>query len=476
MEQRRKSCDVISARSSLSTLFDVDDLKSGSENEVTVESKNVGLSRITYTVIDSEKEVGGEIKASSDKLGELDGNDKLEDGEFKTMKEYIDLEFQNKVKKSKDFKEIAGNLLGAASVFTKKLQKWRQKNSKTKKINDGSNGNGKGLVKDNVDLILSQDAGKLGESNSEIVGRRSCDTEPRFSVDTTRISFEEPRASWDGYMIARTIPRLAPMFSVVENGILGNMNRFENQRLSVDGPMHSIVEDESSSGASGSGSGQSNSDSSLSMRQSSFDRSSSVRSFGKKVMSSEDHGVSPANVKLVITEEELKDWQLTYSKDDTLEKFGSLPKNAAGAMEIAGNLSVPAKKPVKWRRVRNLFGLKVRTGDNVIDPFLDGKKGKEEACGQVGDVNNWKLIRSNSVGSRNLCETAQPYHHRRSVDSVDGFGIGNFKMERNKSVRHSPGNLDPPFYMTPLRSLRNSKHGKLKLESPSIAGHVLQLN
>ena len=46
-------------------------------------------------------------------------------------------------------------------------------------------------------------------------GRRSCDIDPRFSLDAGRISlddprysFDEPRASWDGYLIGRTFPRM----------------------------------------------------------------------------------------------------------------------------------------------------------------------------------------------------------------------------------------------------------------------------
>ncbi|KAL0391228.1 UNVERIFIED_CONTAM: protein OCTOPUS-like [Sesamum calycinum] len=445
-EPRRKSCDVISGRSSLSNLFDADDVRSGSESEAKVESKNVGLSRVTYNVIESKKENHEE-----------------------------------------NLKEIAGSFWGAASVFSKKLRKWRQKNDKTKKVNNSSKG--KRVAGDNGNLKLFQDEKELGENHSETVGRRSCDTEPRFSVDACRISFDEPRASWDGYMIARTIPRLAPMFSVVENGILGNINRFENHRLSVDGPMHSIVEDESSSGASGSG--NSNSDSSSSMRGSSFDRSSSVRSFGKKAISLDDRGASPANVKLVITEKELKDWHLSSSRDEGLEKFGSISRNAA-AIEDVGSLNMQAKKSVRWRRVRNVFGFRHKNSENVcetfagntIDPFIDEASDKPgtEAGEHVRD-GGWKLTRSSSVvGSRNSCDVTG-LNHRRSVDNVGGYaymGREDFKLERNTSAKYSSADLDSgvtPFYMTPLRSLRNSKSGKFKLQNThSVAGHVLQLN
>ncbi|KAL3649157.1 hypothetical protein CASFOL_005560 [Castilleja foliolosa] len=450
-EQRRKSCDVVSSRSSLCNLFDVDDLKSGSEGEARVGSKNVGknvgLSKVTYTVIESKSEKDNnnnknnhdEIRVSCHKFGYLNADDvdsdgDINEGEFKTMKEHIDLEFQNKSKKSKDFKEIAGNFLGAASIFTRKLRNWRQSNN-TSKTKNHKNGNVR----------------KFGEGhNSEIVGRRSCDTEPRFSVDAGPTPFEEPRASWDGYMIARTIPRLAPMFSVVENGILGNMNKFENRRLSLDGPtMHSIVEDESSSGASGSG--HSNSDSSFSMRQSSFDRSSSVRSFGKKAVIT-----SPANGKLVITEKELKDWHLS----DGLDKFGPTDK------ENVGKPNGPAKKPVRWRKVCNVLGFGPKNSESNVN---------------VMDTNGGKLARSTSVvGPRNIpCDVVES-NYRRSVDNAGGY---DFKLERNTSGKYGSdelgdGTMPVPFYMTPLRSLKHCKSGKFELrKNPlSVDGNVLRLN
>lgn len=489
-EQRRKSCEVRSDGSSLAHLFGDDDEKNGSSSCSKVESKNLGLSRVTYTVIEAseEKSSSEEIRVSRNALvpvdvNAIDDDEEFEEGEFKTMKEYIDLEFQNKNNKSKDLRGIAGNLLGAASVFTKKLQKWRQKN-KMKKENSSSNCETAGSHGCN-DVFSNIE--KSRETQSEIGRRRSCETEPRFSVDAGRISFDEPRASWDGYMIARTIPRLAPMFSVVENGILGNGNRFENHRLSVDGPMHSIMEDGTSSG----GSGNSNSDSSSMLRsRSSFDRSSSVRSFGKKTMCSEDQAVSPANLKLVITERELKDWHMNSTRDDALEKVGSISKRTA-TIENVGNWNVP-KKSVRWRKVRNVFSFKPKNCEdksesflgNVIDSSIDGSKEGKEAGGEAKEVSGWKLTRSNSVvGLRNSREITGSSYRRRSVDN-DGVrpykGREDFMLERNTSAKYLSMDLDNgtvPFYMTPLRSMRTMKGGKFKLEnSNSIPGNVLQLN
>ncbi|KAG6401390.1 hypothetical protein SASPL_138246 [Salvia splendens] len=391
-EPRRKSCDVVSARASLSNLFDVDDLKSGSGSEAKVESKNVGLLRDACT----------------------------------SMKEYIDLEFGNKSKKTKDLRDIAGNIFGGASVFSKKLRMWRQKHSKIKENKNNA-------------IVAGNDGRKFEENRSEIMGRRSCDIEPRFSVDGGRISFEEPRASWDG---------LAPMFSAVESGILGNASRFENHRLSVDGPMQSIIEDESSSGASGSG--HSNSDSSSSMRRSSFDRS---------------------------------------GKADELEKLGSTPRNVA--VLGGGNMNASAKKSVRWRKVCNVLGFRNKNCENVgetlrVDAVRDAAREKQakEASELLRDVGDWKLARSSSVAaSRKSCDSLGSYYARRSVDNAGAFTLsekGNFKLERNRSTKFPSVDLDngvTPFYMTPLRSMRNSKSGKFKFQnSHSIAGNLLQLN
>lgn len=127
-------------------------------------------------------------------------------------------------------REIAGNFLGAASAFSKKLKKWRQTEKSKKR--SGHSGGG-------VNRLAGRD------SQSEVAdygfGRRSCDTEPRFSIDANRMSvddsrfsFDEPRASWDGYLIARTIPRLTPMLSVVDNVMLGPMNRVDNLQNASD--------------------------------------------------------------------------------------------------------------------------------------------------------------------------------------------------------------------------------------------------
>ncbi|KAL4642530.1 hypothetical protein ACB092_02G025300 [Castanea dentata] len=107
----------------------------------------------------------------------------------------------------------------AAAAFTKKLSKWRRKQNKKNSKNHC----------DIVNADINRRTRPWRETQSEIgdygFGRRSCDTDPRLSVDAAaaRYSFDEPRASWDGYLIgARAFPnpnsrQLLPLVSVVED-------------------------------------------------------------------------------------------------------------------------------------------------------------------------------------------------------------------------------------------------------------------
>ncbi|KAL2934225.1 hypothetical protein RDABS01_017344 [Bienertia sinuspersici] len=146
------------------------------------------------------------------------------------MKDHIDLDSQNKKVGSKDLKELAGSFWSAASVFSKKLRAWTKKNS-------NNNSNNQKMKKGSHTVQVGGKKGRnYRDTQSEIAdygfGRRSCDTDPRFSLDAgrysvdagrmsfddVRCSFDEPRASWDGYLIGRTFPRmLPPMVSVVED-------------------------------------------------------------------------------------------------------------------------------------------------------------------------------------------------------------------------------------------------------------------
>lgn len=401
-------------------------------------------------------------------------NDEI-DEDVMTMKEHIDLELRSGGKVKKDFNSVAGSFRVVASVFSKKLNKWRVKSTSRKKGSFGEREVGGG---EGGRIMGRETVSEVGEYG---LGRRSCDTEPtrfsvdgnRISVDDVRFSFDEPRASWDGYLIARTIPRLAPMLSGVENMML---SRPEEQ-------MGSIREDEKDEMTSGL-SAQSISDSSSSRRQSSFDRTSSIRSGSMKAVGlqgDEAKGVANSDVfggsKLVITEKELKDWHLNSIKgDQSRRSFDSVPKD--GSVDTL----IGFKKLTKWKVTGNIWGFKSKLSDKKTETFVENKnhdlvvEPHEEENREVGVENggfSGMLARSSScVTARNPC---------KPVAMDDGMGAKELVLDRKRSTKYTSSNFDNGllrFYLTPFRSYRRSRSGKgrLKNSSPAIAGEVLRLN
>ncbi|KAF3561403.1 hypothetical protein DY000_02017860 [Brassica cretica] len=128
---------------------------------------------------DEEERLGSSIRIPDLKEEEEEDEGRVsmrlleEDGEQKTMKEFIDLESRTRqIKKSND------------RTLKKLSLKQHPKNA--------LNGD-----------VYSKTA----------LGRRSCDVDPRLC----RVSFEEPRASWDGCLIGKTYPKLIPLSSVTED-------------------------------------------------------------------------------------------------------------------------------------------------------------------------------------------------------------------------------------------------------------------
>ncbi|KAM7527701.1 hypothetical protein LguiB_031111 [Lonicera macranthoides] len=479
-EPRRKSCDV-RVRSTLSNLFNLDDEDKISNRDLKVESRNLALSRI-------EGDIGEEIRVSEDVVVSnlnIDGEFEKEE-DFKTMKEYIDLELQSKKDSHKDLREIAGSL---ASVFSKKLRKWRQKQVK-KRNTSNERGDARGdFLAMRINGLIRRE---LAETQSEIgeyrLGRRSCDTEPRFSVDAgrmsvdgSRFSFDEPRASWDGYLIARTIPRLTPMLSVVEDAMLANANKsIEEDQMDI------INEDESTSG----GSGHTNSDSS-SQRGSSFDRSSSVRSCNRKTERLEaDEQKSVINVKaspakLVITEKELKDWRFSTLKDDHSLRVEPVRKTATPVP--TGSTPNRVMKASGWRKVCKKWGFVPKFSDNkhqdfasngIESPVVRACEKGVEVEGLEKRASTVKFSRSSScVGSRSsIMESSATGVAETGGSAMKGRD--EFVLERNKSTGYSPSDSGLlRFYLTPFRSYRLSKSGKSRpQESHLISKNALRLN
>ncbi|KAJ4882243.1 hypothetical protein Rs2_32336 [Raphanus sativus] len=187
LEPQRRSCDVR--------------LREENRNREGGKMEDEGRkSSVSEAVAEEEK--GSECEIVNEMIEE---EKSCEIAEEKAMKEYMDLYPQTK----KPSSVRSFPFFSAASVFSKKLQKWRNKQKKKPR---------------NVQLPVEK--AQPRDTQSEIAGRRSSDTDPRFSLDAAgrfsvdigRISVDEPRASWDGHLppLAR-VPPPPSMLSVVEN-------------------------------------------------------------------------------------------------------------------------------------------------------------------------------------------------------------------------------------------------------------------
>ncbi|EXB89951.1 hypothetical protein L484_023603 [Morus notabilis] len=534
-EPQRKSCDV-RVRNTLWTLFSQDDERNPAKKEASSSSilepetgRNIGASSVQGPVLESKEEEESEdegengedeeeIRVSEevsnvieDRVQEIveeeeeeeeeeaeeeekEEEEKEEEREERKkqveellelkMKDHIDLDSQTK---KRDLKEIAGSFWSAASVFSKKLQKWRQKQKMKKRQNGGVS----------ATLPVEKPIGRqFRETQSEIAdygfGRRSCDTDPRFSLDAGRMSldagrisfddprysFDEPRASWDGYLIGRTFPRMPTMVSVVEDAPVVPVSRSDTQ-IPVEDPMNSINEDETVPG----GSAQTRdyySDSS-SRRRRSLDRSNSIRKTAQAVVAEIDEMKSASNAKVSPAIGDYlpgRDSNSNSLRDDYSENF-----------EDKG-----AKKSKRWSKAWSIWGFIHRRGgnkDEEDDRYSSRPNGVERSLSETfserngdnrGGFNfNPKVVRSNSsvswrnggvsFGSMRKSNAESNGHVKRKKEELG--------LERNRSARYSPNNGENGllrFYLTPMRSSRRGGNGKSRYnQAHSIARSVLRL-
>ncbi|CAN4115966.1 unnamed protein product [Withania somnifera] len=520
-EPQRRSCDV-RGRNTLWSLFSIDDetktckpTSSQNQNpndiadgfvsrpvkEEEEEDEPEDTGNVVDEIIEEQIPVEPEIVVEE----EVNGEDVL-----KSMKDHIDLDSQ--AKKAK--KEIAGSFWSAASVFSKKWHNWRKK-QKLKKRNNGEISGTLPAEKPISRRYNNRD------TQSEIAdygfGRRSCDTDPRFSLDAGRISFDdprysfdEPRASWDGYLIGRSFPRMPPMVSVIEDAPVVHVPRFDNQ-IPVEEPrlsMTSINEDEEVPG----GSIQTKeyySDSS-SRRRKSLDRSNSIRKTAATVVAEMDEmkatAVSNAKV-LPAMVDQFVGARVSVGERDSNSNSNSLRDDCSETFELTGirdiNGSVigngerkESKKSRRW--AWNLWGFihrRVSGNKDEEDDRYSRSNGVERSFSESwqdlrtnGDVRggiNRKVFRSNSsVSWRNSTGIGGG-----SFGSVRKSGVemnGHVKkkrddivLERNRSARYSPNHLDNGllrFYLTPMRGSRRGFPGKSRPNgSHSIARSLLRL-
>ncbi|XP_040993955.1 protein OCTOPUS-like [Juglans microcarpa x Juglans regia] len=450
----RRSCEV-RTRSTLWDLFNLDD-----ERKALIGRFEVGLGDLGFGPREEDENVndcGGEIRATEKVLADIGNgleNEIVEAGmELKTMKELIDLEWRSKKSGVRDFKDIAGSFWEAASVFSKKLRKRWQK-QKIKKHNAVSS---RSFVE-----VEKRSGRRWWETQSEIgeygVGSRSCDTDPRLSVDVERYSFDEPRASWDGCLIGKAYPRLTPMVALEKKMNLGNE---EEQR-------------------SPGGSAQTKdyySETPCSQRWRSFDRSNShrkgmVSEFDDlKLVSNANAKESPVSTylfygaKLGIAEEaDARNGNPKCAKNDDLGSIESVPKDAAAAVAGA-TCKKGLKKLSKWPKIRNIFGLIQRQRRS------QPKCGNEEEKYDEGNVadqpfgESWQKLRRVAIARANV-SVSQKLIRSYTVNCRNSYRVAG--LQQNRTARYSSNNLDNGllrFSLTPLRSYRRSKSGRGKLKN-----------
>lgn len=492
-EPRRKSCDV-RIRNSLWSLFSLEDeRKGGLIREIVAGTGKLGPSENVGTVFEGreEEDSDGEIRVLEEVLepdvNVIDiGAEIEEEVGVMTMKEHIDLELRSRKRAGRDLKDIAGSFWVAASVFSNKLRKWRQK-QKVKKHCCGGEG---GSVAIEVEKVNGKNL-RLRETQSEIgeygFGRRSCDTDPRFSIDAGRLSldgarysFDEPRVSGDGYLTGRMLPRLVPppMVSVIEDvGVLVNSNA-NHLTVDVEEKMNSVSEE----GRSPGGSAQTR-DYYSARRWRSFDQSSSNR---KAIAEMDDMKtisnakVSPATVelfhgaKLLVTE---RASNLSSGKDDRSDSLDSSSKDAASIG--GGGDGKGFTKSIRWRKACTIWGLIHKRNESKYEvesssPAESWVNLGRESNGDVREVADNNIIGCNgngngSVSSTSSCKMTGSFSSMKSSADTNEYAKKkreNCVLERNRSSRYSPNNIDNGllrFYLTPFSRSR-SKFGKNRLK------------
>nr|XP_016459402.1 PREDICTED: UPF0503 protein At3g09070, chloroplastic-like [Nicotiana tabacum] len=531
-EPQRKSCDV-RGRNTLWSLFSIDDETKSTAKQPTCsqnpddivneeeeeependEELEDVVDEITEEVKPVENEVEPEIVV--EEVEEVNNGDIL-----KPMKDHIDLDSQ--AKKA----SVAGSFWSAASVFSKKWHNWRRK-QKLKKRNNGENSGTLPVGKPISRRYNNRD------TQSEIAdygfGRRSCDTDPRFSLDAGRISFDdprysfdEPRASWDGYLIGRsTFPRMPPMVSVIEDAPVVQIPRTDNQILVEEPPrisMNSINEDEGGVPGGTTQTKEYYSDSST-RRRKSLDRSNSIRKTAAAVvaeidemkaaaMSNANKVVLPAvnvsdqfhGAKVLVGERDSNSFSNSNSlRDDCSETFELTGfRDNGSVIGNGGDRKGSSKKSRRW--AWNLWGFIHRRSSSNGNKDEDDDRYSRSNGVERSFSESWQDLRTNGDVrggiNRKVFRSNSSVSWRSSTNGIGGSFGGSvrksgvemnghvkkkrddFVLERNRSARYSPSHLDNGllrFYLAPMRGSRRGLPGKSRPNgSHSIARSLLRL-
>ncbi|KAK3162500.1 hypothetical protein QOZ80_1BG0090260 [Eleusine coracana subsp. coracana] len=483
-------------------------------------------------------DISGEIEEEDD-----EANAAVPEGN-KPMKDHIDAEAASQTKKAspKDLKEIAGSFWVAASVFSKKWQKWRRKQKLKKEEATVSKAAAAAMPapsKPPKPSFLLRRRGHRGDADVSGGARRSCDTDPRFSLDAARMSvddagfsWDEPRASWDGYLfggagggvgVGRAPPplsRLPPILSVLEDTPTEIVERSDGQIP---------VEDDEFDPPGGSLQTRDYYLDSSSRRRRSLERTSSVRrpSFEVGALertssvrrpSFEVSGLidpMPMSGPVVAAESPCiiggSEFNHFHHAEDLLDRgfnSNSLIEDISASLEAA--LSGPAKKkPRRWSKAWSLWGLINRRAAAAAG---DGGRRGGGGPADIADRSfsepwpdlrvrggNPKMQRCGSARSSFSSNSGGLGSSRRSGYVVDANANSNVRrrdqleaqaqVERNRSARYSPGRAAAGaagdsngmlrFYLTPMRrggGVPSSKAGPGRpLTSQSFARSVLRM-
>ncbi|WVZ98789.1 hypothetical protein U9M48_044174 [Paspalum notatum var. saurae] len=470
------------------------------------------------------------VVAPVDTSGEMEAEANAAAREVRAMKDHIDLESsqpQPKKPPPKDLKEIAGSFWLAASVFSKKWQKWRRKQKLKKQEAAGSKAAAAAMPlpeKPSKPSFLRRSRFHRGEAGSEFAGgRRSCDTDPRFSLDAGRMSvddvgfsWDEPRASWDGYLfgagtgigLGRAPPplsRLPPILSAMEDSPAGVLERSDGQI-----PVEDDSQPEPDPDANVPGGSAQTRDyymDTSSRRRRSLDRSaSSVR----RSFEVTDPKPAPAPVSVPVPVPVAAPVAITNGKDSPLmgsSEFyhfhhaedlldhhhhhfstNSLVEDFSASLDAA--FHGPAKKPRRWRKAWSLWGLihrraAGRRSDAAERAFSEpwpelrvrGYNGRMQRCNSNASARSSFSSNSGGLGSSRRSYVVDAKRRRDECAAA---------LERNRSARHSsPGHADNGmlrFYLTPMRSASGrrgavlpAKGGGRQLRSQSFARTMLGL-
>nr|GEU75292.1 hypothetical protein [Tanacetum cinerariifolium] len=449
------SFDTLEAHRTLSSLF-VNDQQIQDVTDVNVNDESSHIAEQS-TEIDGIEE-------------ELDAIDES----LKKMKEHID---------GTQFKKNSKSKIWSVSVLSKKWQNWRKKN---KKANEHV-----------LPVVDKSIASQYRETQSEIAdygyGRRSCDVDPRFSLDVGRVSFDdprysfdEPRASWDGYMIGRSFPRLPPMVEDVAPVVVVPHGVGLGTRVTVDDDKDDLV-------PGGLGQTKEYYTDSSSKRRKSLDRSNSMR----KMVADMDETkletsvvsnakVSPASVECnygrngglrvpsIGCERELaRDSNANSLRDDCSETF---------ELRFRDGEKKEGKKTRRWKwKLWGFIQRRVNKDYDEDDRFsrLNGVARSYSGSWEQSGTNH-KVFRSNSsVSWRNSSvdmKKSNSEMNRLANGKNKRVGGDEFVLERNRSARHSPNHADSGllrFYLTPLRGSQRSK--PTSNSNNSIARNTLRL-